>query len=341
MATQNNTQRKKTNTSGSGKGTGRAGGGKNPAGTADRRTTGGRTAARGSAAQRGSGRNGGGRKDDRGSDKWMNIFLVLLVITVIVLAVLYFRKDADEPENPVPTQQVQPGGVTPGAGDVTGEPTAEPTVPDEPTQTPTATPVMTPADTPQPTKEPEPTEAVSPTPQATVPAEQGIGTAQADEILADVFWEVGYRFTLSDSDFTLDGETYYRYDASYQGEAQSYDVLVRRDDGELYYYENGTKRDFDGLPEHTKQPEEAVSGTMTADAAAELLRQFSHTSLGLPAPLDECSLMLDNWKTVVYGEECYCLNVFYDGALAGNLYFTEDAAKVYYLDEFGEFVAVR
>ena len=56
---------------------------------------------------------------------------------------------------------------------------------------------------------------------------------------------------------------------------------------------------------------------------------------------DECSLALDNWKTVVDGEESYCLNVFYQGALAGNIYFTEDAEHVYYLDEFGEFVKVR
>ncbi|MDE6874286.1 MAG: hypothetical protein K2P87_07485 [Lachnospiraceae bacterium] len=334
MAAQNNTQKRNPSASGSRKGTGSTG---------NRRGAGGNGTNRSGAARGTSG--GGSGKNGNGSDKWMNIFLVLLVVTVIVLAILYFRKDGDEPENPVPTQQVQPGGVTPGADGVTGSPTdvPDPTGPIEPTDAPTEPPVMTPTDVPDPTREPDPTEAVSPTPKATVPPSEGIDTAEADEILADVFWEVGYRFTLSDSDFVSGGERYYRYDVSYEGKAQSYDVLVRRDDGELYYYENGKKRDFDGLLEHTEQPdkEDTLSDAMTADAAAELLKQFSYTSLGLPAPLDECSLMLDNWKTVVYGEECHCLNVFYNGTLAGNIYFTEDAGKVYYLDEFGEFVAVR
>lgn len=295
-----------------------------------------------------SGRSGGGRKKTKiGSDKLLNIFLVLLLITIIVLVILYFRKGSGEKEEPtpIPTQQLQPGGVTMPPEDLTEgvkEPTPAPT--DAlPTPEPTATqPEPSPTESPEPTQDTEVSSTPEPTPQVTAPAAVGIGTAEADEILADVFWEEGYRFTLSDSKFSLDGGTYYRYDVFYNGQVQGYDVLVGRTDGELFYYEDGVRREFDGLPEHTKQPgNEEVPDGMTADAAAEMLKQFPYTSLGLPAELDECSLMLDNWKTVVQGEECFCLNVFYNGTLAGNIYFTEDAEHVYYLDEFGEFVRVR
>ncbi len=339
MQRSGNAQKKTSGNFGGGRNTKSPGGSKTPA----RRNT-----ARGTAGRGTSGKQGGGGGD---SDKLINIFLVLLLVTVVVLAVLYFRKGSDEPEEPVPTQQPTPGGVTAAPEDQTQEPeepepsptvTVAVTATDAPTQAP---PSVEPTGQAEPTQgqQPEPTAAAEPTPVATVPPSSGIGTAEADEILADVFWEAGYRFTLSDSKFESDGVSYYRYDVSYSGKAQDYDVLVNQADGELYYYENGTRREFDGLPEHTGQPGEdgGMDMAMTADAAAELLKRFSYTSLGLPAKLDECSLMLDNWKTVVYGQECFCLNVFYNGALAGSIYFTETADHVYYLDEFGEFVEVN
>lgn len=301
----------------------------------------------GSSAGRSSGNKSGSSRNSgrNGSDKLTNIFLLLLLITIIVLAVLYFQNKSEGSGDgtPTPTGQVQPGGVTPQPEDGKQQNTVTPGAGATQTPVPTTKPTDEagePTDVPQETPTPE--ENGTPTPQVTVPASDHILTAEADEILADVFWEEGYRFTLSDSEFTVDGTVYYRYDAFYGGVAQDYDVLVRKADGELYYYENGSLREFDGVPEHTKEPE-TDEGTeeMTSDQAAELLRQFPYTSLGLPAALDECSLVLDNWKTVVDGVECSCLNVFYNGTLAGSIYFTEDAAHVYYLDEFGEFVKVR
>lgn len=305
----------------------------------------------GGAAQRPTKKKQSGRGKNS-SDKLLNIFLILLFLTIVVLAILYFRKGSDEPENPVPSPP--PGQVTAGPADVTAEPedpelsptvTVPASVTDAPTSAPPSVEPTEPTGPPEPTPtgQPEPTTAQEPTPEATKQPSSGIGTAEADEILADVFWEAGYRFTLSDSKFELDGGAYYRYDVSYGGKAQDYDVLVDQTDGELYYYENGSRREFDGLPEHTEPPKEdgEMDMAMTADAAAELLKPFSYISLGLPAELDECSLMLDNWKTVVYGQECFCLNVFYNGSLAGSIYFTETADHVYSLDEFGEFVEVK
>ncbi len=305
----------------------------------------------GTGTQRSGSRNMGRKKNStNNTDRLTNIFLILLVLTIIVLAILYFKKEPDEPSNVAPTGQVQPGGTKmpeiltpePSPSQEVPEPTEpEPTVTDTP-ETPdadaTPEPTAQPSSTPEPTKEEEPT--VEPTPEATpTPVAGGIDAEEANDILAGIFWEAGYRFTLSDSDFTFDGEEYFRYDVTFDKKAEDYDVLVHRESGDVFYYEGGLIREFDGLPEHVQQG--GQEGGMTADAAAELLEEIPHTSLGLPAALDECSLALDNWKTVVDGEESYCLNVFYQGALAGNIYFTEDAEHVYYLDEFGEFVKVR
>lgn len=326
MATQSGTKKKNTNSRNTG---------------SSRSTGSGRGGSRSSGNQKGKSRSGG-----NGSDKLTNIFLLLLLVTIIVLAVLYFKNSSGDSGDaaPTPTGQVQPGGVTAQPEDGTGQDTVTPVPPATPTPVPTAAEPTGGAgeitDVPQETSTPE--AIVTPTPKVSSPAADHILTAEADEILADVFWEEGYRFTLTDSEFTVAGTVYYRYDTFYGGVAQSYDVLVRRSDGELYYYENGSLREFDGVPAHTEQTEtDAESNEMTSDRAAELLRQFPYTSLGLPAELDECSLVLDNWKTVVDGVECSCLNVFYNGTLAGSIYFTEDAAHVYYLDEFGEFVRVR
>lgn len=305
------------------------------------------------------------KRKKKDSDRWVNLFLVLLLITIVVLAILYFKKDKDEPADPVPTGSVNPNeAITPGIlpGTISPEPSVTPTgeisATPEPTVTisvptkgeeipdATATPKPTPGSetiTPEPTAAAEVTnpDSVSQTP---VPGKSdSVSAEEANDILAGIFWEAGYRFTLSDSDFSKESAEYFRYDVAYGGKTQDYDVLVKKEDGKVYFYEDGVIREFDGLPDHSGQEPDAEKedGEITADFAAELLAEIPYTSLGLPAALDECSLALDNWKTVVAGEEAYCLNVFYQGTLAGNLYFTEDAEHIYYLDEFGEFVKVR
>lgn len=293
----------------------------------------------------------------------MNLLLIALVLVIIVLAILFFRKDKDEPAGPAPTGSAKPSeAITPGIfGTISPEPSITPMGEVSATPEPTATlPAPTKAEeipdataTPEPTSAPE-TITPSPTAEAEVtnpdsasqtpaPSKDSLNAEEANDILAGIFWEAGYRFTLSDSDFSKGNVEYFRYDVAYGGKTLDYDVLVEKEDGEVYLYEDGAVKKFDGLPDHKGEESdgEKENEEITADLAAELLADIPYTSLGLPAALDECSLALDNWKTVVAGEEAYCLNVFYQGALAGNLYFTEDAEHVYYLDEFGEFVKVR
>lgn len=162
---------------------------------------------------------------------------------------------------------------------------------------------------------------------------------EADAILAEAIQEDGYSFLLSDDHLRTDERTYYCYVILYKEHEENYAVLVDQQNGELFYYDrNGVKTKFEGVMQYQNADS---SEEMTAEKAGLLLSDIKASELLLPAELSECSLSLDEWKTMVSGAECYCLNVFYNGALAGNIYFTETADRVYCLNEFGEFVRIR
>ncbi len=326
-----------------GKNTGRGSGGS--AG----KSAGGSSGRSGSRSAGGNRTSGSRKRSSRQDDRLTNILFGLLLVAVVVLVVAFaFKKrGSGEEETPTPTPAIQ--GNTPAptpteqAGEnITPEPTpTEPAAPTGEGEPGGSTPEPVPTDTPageltpvlSPTPEPTPTPSkVQPTPEAEVSLEE------AEKLIEDAFWEAGegYRFELSDNDMELGGATYYRYRVYYRNKVQDYALLVDRVSGKLYYYENGERTDFDG---GRHEPDE--DGAMTEEKAAELLADIPHASLMLPAPLGECRLSLDRWRTVVSGVDCYCLNVFYQDALAGSIYFTETADTVYYLDEFGEFVRVR
>lgn len=326
-----------------GKNTGRGSGGS--AG----KSAGGSSGRSGSRSAGGNRTSGSRKRSSRQDDRLTNILFGLLLVAVVVLVVAFaFKKrGSGEEETPTPTPAIQ--GNTPAptpteqAGEnITPEPTpTEPAAPTGEGEPGGSTPEPVPTDTPageltpvlSPTPEPTPTPSkVQPTPEAEVSLEE------AEKLIENAFWEAGegYRFELSDNDMELGGATYYRYRVYYRNKVQDYALLVDRVDGKLYYYENGERTDFDG---GRHEPDE--DGAMTEEKAAELLADIPHASLMLPAPLGECRLSLDRWRTVVSGVDCYCLNVFYQDALAGSIYFTETADTVYYLDEFGEFVRVR
>ncbi len=326
-----------------GKNTGRGSGGS--AG----KSAGGSSGRSGSRSAGGNRTSGSRKRSSRQDDRLTNILFGLLLVAVVVLVVAFaFKKrGSGEEETPTPTPAIQ--GNTPAptpteqAGEnITPEPTpTEPAAPTGEGEPGGSTPEPVPTDTPageltpalSPTPEPTPTPSkVPPTPEAEVSLEE------AEKLIENAFWEAGegYRFELSDNDMELGGATYYRYRVYYRNKVQDYALLVDRVSGKLYYYENGERTDFDG---GRHEPDE--DGAMTEEKAAELLADIPHASLMLPAPLGECRLSLDRWRTVVSGVDCYCLNVFYQDALAGSIYFTETADTVYYLDEFGEFVRVR
>ena len=259
------------------------------------------------------------------------------------------KRKSGEEETPTPTVISGPQGNTPapspsgqGEADATSAPqppaSTAPTAGGEP-QGSTPLPEPSGPEDAEPTQEPSLTPSTAPTPTAaTAKPGPAVSLEESEKLIENAFWEAGenYRFELADNDMELEGATYYRYRVYYRNQAESYALLVDHASGELYYYENGERTEFDGSRQEPEQDDK-----MTAEKAAELLADIPASSLMLPAPLSECKLSLDNWKTVVQGVDCYCLNVFYRDTLAGSIYFTETADTVYYLDEFGEFVRVR
>lgn len=166
---------------------------------------------------------------------------------------------------------------------------------------------------------------------------------EADDILAGEIREKDYSYQLADEHMELDGKQYFRYQIFHQQQEEGYSVLVDKENGDLFHYDGSSRSAFQGVAHYAQDavPEQGDGEGMTQEKAKQLLSGISPESLMLPAPLDECSLSLDSWQTVVAGDGCYCLDVFYKDALAGSIYFTEDGEKVYYLDEFGEFVRVQ
>ncbi|MDE7298444.1 MAG: hypothetical protein K2N94_06385 [Lachnospiraceae bacterium] len=334
-----------------GKNTGRNNSGRSSGGSSKSRASGsGRSGSRSSGSGRSSGSS---RKNSRSGDRLTNILLGLLLVTIVVLAVMFAlsKRGSDEEETPTPTAISGPQGNTPvpspsgqGEADATSSPqppaSTAPTAGGEP-QGSTPLPEPSGPEDAEPTQEPSLTPSAAPTPTPTATAAQpgpAVSLEESEKLIENAFWEAGenYRFELADDDMELGGDMYYRYKVYYRNQAEAYALLVDRVSGKLYYYENGERTEFDG---NRREPEQ--DDKMTAEKAAELLADIPASSLMLPAPLGECKLSLDNWKTVVQGVDCYCLNVFYRDTLAGSIYFTETADTVYYLDEFGEFVRVR
>lgn len=276
-------------------------------------------------------------------DGFTRVLLIVLIVLVVVLIITNMNKDKEQETaatpTPYPTAQLTPAATatpTTEAGGETARATSTPTpiIEAEPTATPTPEPV---------------TPTVAPTPTPEVP-EAEVSVTEADGLMAGVVNVDGYSYELSDDHLWVDGRVYYCYVVVYQELEEKYAILVDRENGEMFYYDmQGHKSPLENFPmDSMETPEqgsaEGSSGSetgMTVEQAENWLADVSFTQLALPAPLTECSLSLDEWKTVVNGAECYCLNVFYNDALAGTIYFTENAEQVYYLDEFGEFIRVR
>lgn len=304
------------------------------------------------------GRNSGNRKtggNKGGTDTLTKVFFVLLVVTIlmIIAAIVSWKKDQPDDSNtptPKPTQSVS-NDLTKAAEEkkptkkpeketkATETPVPTKAAENEPENTPTEAPTPAPTATPAPTSTPTPTPVPEPEPEVTLD--------QAKRVLEENFGNE-YKFSLSDDHLYLNGSTYYCYFVNYNGKDQDYAVLINRESGKLYYYD-GNEVTTQKIENSTGDGSEVGDGTgsdaneegMTAQKAVSSLAGLSAGQLNLPASLEECTVSLDQWTTMIDGNNCYCLNVFYQDSLAGILYFTEEAEHVYYADDFGDFVKVK
>lgn len=282
------------------------------------------------------------RSNGSAGDGLTRFLLILLIVLVIIMIISNWKKGKEQENTPTPTPVEQLTPTTEPEATPTTEAfggTADVTPTPLPTQGADATP------TPTPVAEPEATPTIS----VDAP-EAEVSIAEADGLMAKVVNVNGYSYEMSDDHLWVDGRVYYCYVVVYQEVEEKYAILVAQDNGEMYYYDtNGNRTPLTKFPmDSVETPQQGSTGSigdtelgLTVSQAKEWLSDVSFTRLALPAPLAECTLSLDDWKTMVNGVECYCLNVFYNNALAGTIYFTENAAQIYYLDEFGEFIPVR
>ncbi|MBQ9119603.1 MAG: hypothetical protein IJY09_06055 [Lachnospiraceae bacterium] len=291
-----------------------------------------------SSSRSGSSRSGnrgrGSQKSSSSGDGLSKVLLILflgLLVVLLISGLLKNKKENEEKPTPTPTGQIT-AALTPTVAP-TPEGMGDPTLAPSPTPTVAATPTLTPSPTPSPVATP------------TVPPaepEAAITLDEAEAKMAEIVNVAGYDYELSDDHLWKDGRMYYCYVITYQ-QAEQYAILLDQESGEMYYYDaEGNKTPLEHFPmDSTEAPGQGENAGISEEKAVSWLSELSFTSLALPAPLAECEVSLDTWKTMVYGKECYCLNVFYQGTLAGTIYFTETAQSVYYLDEFGEFIRVR
>lgn len=215
-----------------------------------------------------------------------------------------------------------------------------PSVTTEPTIGVTVTP------TPEVTVKP----AVSPTPEvtgeATVTEAPKVTEAEALKLVTDAIADNQYTVVLKKEPLSIEGKEYYAYVISKDGVEINPEIIVLKENGTLYYYDNAgvisafTKFPLDKVETATPEGEE-----ISKDAAIERVAKLSKKVLGLSKDLKDYIVEVDEWPTTVNGENTYCLNVFdkMDNGqqLVGIYYVSLDGKDVYNLnDETQEFILI-
>lgn len=215
-------------------------------------------------------------------------------------------------------------------------PTQKPVTPTEPAATPTeASKPLTPS--PKPTATPTPTEAVR-------------EPATLEEAMALLQTAIGADYSVKQAGTVLIGDTaYYLFEAGDASRVYSPLLAVEANSRvPVYFYSS------DEIVELTKFPPdnlESVGGETTGDEgdfskddAIALLGTLSAEQLELPAALSEYTVMADDWTTMVYGTECYCINVYAEltdrKQLMGVFFVAVDGADIY-RGEFEDFIKIQ
>ena len=272
--------------------------------------------------------------------------LIVCIYSVLVMMLLVSCKKVifNGTDDPLPTTPAKPTAAvqkTP-EDDKTQEqiPTKEPV---QATSTPTAVPPVTEA--PTPTSTPAPTGTPSPVPPT--PTQGPISTAEAKGLLLD---EIGAGY---DAEYTGDAKTggaaYYLFTVSDSAHTYTPQIAVNVNSKEIFYfYSQDELVEFanfppDNLESAGGEDNEGQEDGFTAQDAVELLKGLMPSELGLPAGLSEYTILVDEWTTMVYGLECYCVNAYAElenrKQLMG-VYFVAVDGSAAYRSDMGDFVLI-
>ena len=267
--------------------------------------------------------------------------VLLLILTVSCKKVIFTGSD-----DPLPTTaatktptaaadvQKQPENQNPEK-----EPTQAPVSQDPDEVTPTEAPTQAPA-TPTPT--PVPTEA----PTAT-PVPQPLTMTEAKNLLLK---EVGAGYEAENTgEADADGSKYYLFTVSDSAHTYTPQIAVNAQSKEIfYYYSEHEIAEFanfppDNLESAGGEVDEEQDDGFTSEDAVALLNGLSAAELGLPAVLSEYTILVDEWTTMVYGTECFCVNAYAElenrKQLMG-VYFVATDGSVAYRSDMGDFVLI-
>lgn len=243
-----------------------------------------------------------------GMEVAMKRFKELVVLLLLLCAVAGCKNtndtngDIENTGTPLPTQGETPTPTVPAA------PTGAdvPTIAADASATPNVTePLVTPSMTESPA-----TPAVTETP-ATPTAVPTISVTAARAQLTEQIDETVYEILDTGTTYFIDDEIYYVF-RIYQDEERLYpDIAVHTGSGALYYYDtSGTLSVFEKFPLDNVETPDIGDGSITHHEAIARLEELTQEQLNLPAQIDEYTLLVDEWNTVVNGKECYCINAF-------------------------------
>lgn len=275
--------------------------------------------------------------------------LLIYVYSVVALALLVSCKTVifDGGIDPLPTTPPTKG---PTASAESVIPEKEPEVEkQEPVVTPEKEPTQNPAE-PTPTAVPEqaptPTQApvvLTPTP---VPTQGPISADAAKKLLLD---EIGAGYAAEQTgSVRIAGTEYYLFTVSDREHVYTPQIAVDATSKELFYfYSEDELAEFANFPpdnvESAGGEEDAGDDGFQADDAVELLKSLSAMDLGLPAELSAYTILVDEWTTMVYGMECFCVNAYAElenrKQLMG-VYFVAIDGSAAYRSDMGDFVLI-
>ena len=276
--------------------------------------------------------------------------IVLLGLLVSCKKVIFDGKDKPLPTTPAtkaPTAAASDGQVGQTPED-NSKPEKQPT--DVPVQEATGTPLPTPTEAPventPPANNPSATSSPSPIPTAS-PVPEPLTAAEAGQLLLGAIGGA-YRIEQSGAVETADS-AYYLFTVSDDEHVYSPQIAVDARSRDIYYYYSQDEiAEFvnfppDNLESAGQEEDEVTADDFSERDAVALLNKLSAADLGLPAALGEYTILVDEWTTMVYGLECYCVNAYAElenrKQLMG-VYFVAIDGSAAYRSDMGDFILI-
>lgn len=149
------------------------------------------------------------------------------------------------------------------------------------------------------------------------------------------------------------GAEYYLFTVSDSAHTYTPQIAVNANSKEIfYYYSQDELAEFANFPPDNLESAGGEDGkgdgnegenAFTSQSAVDLLMGLTAAELGLPAKLSEYTILVDEWTTMVYGLECYCVNAYAElenrKQLMG-VYFVAVDGSAAYRSDMGDFVLI-